>query len=123
MTGLRASALLPFVPSGGDFDATRRLFADLGFEQLWESGDLVGLRNGEAQFILQKFDVRSFAENFMITLRVPDLDAWWQEVSQLRLDEKYSVFGFRINPPADRPWGREVAFIDLAGVCWHVVKG
>ena len=121
MTGLRASALLPFVPSGGDFHATRRLFADLGFEELWQSGGLVGFRNGDAQFILQQYDVRSFAENFMITLRVPDLDAWWQEVSQLRLEEKYS--GFRIKPPADQPWGREVAFIDLAGVCWHVVKG
>src|SRR5262245_328416 len=122
-TGLRASALLPFVPSGRDFDATRRLFADLGFEQLWASRDIPGFKNGESQFILQKYDVRSFAENFMITLRVPDLDAWWRDVSQLRLDEKYSGFGFRINPPADQPWGREVAFIDLAGVCWHVVKG
>jgi hypothetical protein len=27
---------------------------------------------------------------------------------------------FRIKPPADFPWGREVNFIDLAGVCWHV---
>ena len=121
MNGLRASALLPFVPSGGDFDTTRRLFADLGFEELWRQGELAGFRNGEAQCILQKYDVRSFAENVMITLRVPDLAVGWQEVSRLRLDERYP--GFRINPPANRPWGREVAFIDLAGVCWHVVNG
>jgi hypothetical protein len=28
--------------------------------------------------------------------------------------------GFRLKPPTDFPWGREVHFIDLAGVCWHV---
>jgi hypothetical protein len=26
----------------------------------------------------------------------------------------------RITPPTDFAWGREVNFIDLAGVCWHV---
>ena len=54
----------------------------------------------------------------MVKLTVPDLDAWWQAVSSLRLEEKY--FAFRITPPSDYPWGREVNFIDLAGVCWHV---
>ena len=54
----------------------------------------------------------------MMRLNVPDLDAWWQVVSQLQLDRKYHAF--RINPPKEFPWGREVNFIDLAGVCWHV---
>ena len=30
MTELRATSLLPFVPSGGDYEASRRLFADSG---------------------------------------------------------------------------------------------
>jgi hypothetical protein len=54
----------------------------------------------------------------MIRIDVPDLDAWWQVVSKKRLDTAYP--GFRIKPPDDCPWGREVNFIDLAGVCWHV---
>jgi hypothetical protein len=49
---------------------------------------------------------------------VANLDAWWEAVSKKELDKKYS--GFRINAPADFPWGREVNFIDLAGVCWHI---
>ncbi|RPI52294.1 MAG: hypothetical protein EHM55_16860 [Acidobacteria bacterium] len=118
MTGLRAVSLLPFVPSGSDYEGSRRLFADLGFEELWENGGYAGFRNGDAQFILQKYDVKSFAENFMVRLNVKDLDAWWQAVSQLQLETKYPAF--RIKPPADFPWGREVNFIDLAGVCWHV---
>ena len=37
MTDLRAVSLLPFVPSGSDYDASRRLFVDLGFQELWDS--------------------------------------------------------------------------------------
>jgi hypothetical protein len=115
---LRALSLLPFVPSGKDYDGTRRLFADLGFEEIWENGGYAGFRNGPAQFILQSFDDETFAGNFMVRLNVPDLDSWWQEVSRKQLQKKYPKF--RIKPPVEFPWGREVHFIDLAGVCWHV---
>ena len=118
MSELTTLSLLPFVPSGGDYEASRRLFADLGFEEMWENSGYAGFRNGDAQFILQNFDDEMFAGNFMIRINVANLDAWWTAVSRLQLDKKYS--GFRINPPADFPWGREVNFIDLAGVCWHV---
>lgn len=118
MSDLRVQSLAPFVPSGKDYDGSRRLFADLGFEEVWENDGYAGFRNGEAQFILQRFDNAAFAENFMVKIVVPDLDAWWDTVSQKRLEKAYP--GFRIKPPADFPWGREVNFIDLAGVCWHV---
>src|SRR5262245_66095024 len=97
MTELAASSLLPFVPSGKDYDAARALFADLGFQEVWESDGYAGFRNGGAQFILQRFDNREFAANFMIRLDVPDLDGWWRAVSQKDLPKKYS--GFRISPP------------------------
>jgi len=118
VSDLDALALLPFVPSGADYAASRRLFSELGFEEVWENNGYAGFRNGSAQFILQNFDDEKFASNFMIRINVANLDDWWQAVSQKQLDRKYS--GFRINPPADFPWGREVNFIDLAGVCWHV---
>ena len=117
MTELRALSLLPFVPSGSDYDASRRLFAELGFEEVWENSGYAGFRNGNAQFILQNFNDQKFAENFMVRINVADLDAWWTAVSGLELPMKYP--GLRINPPANFPWGREVNFIDLAGVCWH----
>jgi len=118
MSELSASALLPFVPSGRDFEASRRLFVELGFEEVWASDGYAAFRNGNARFILQKFDNEEFAGNFMIRLDVPDLDAWWLTVSGKELPKKFP--GLRIKPPADFPWGREVNFIDLAGVCWHV---
>ena len=54
----------------------------------------------------------------MVRLNVPDLDLWWDEVARKQLQKKYPKF--RIKPPVEFPWGREVHFIDLAGVCWHV---
>ena len=110
MSELTALSLLPFVPSGGDYEASRSLFADLGFEEVWENGGYAGFRNGDAQFILQNFDDEKFAGNFMIRINVTNLEVWWSAVSRLQLDTKYS--GFRINLPADFPWGREVNFID-----------
>lgn len=118
MNPLSATSLLPFVPSGSQYDLSRRLFQDLGFEELWENDGYAGFRCGGARFILQRFDNRGFAENFMVRLNVPDLDAWWAAVSQKNLEGTYPAF--RIKPPQSFPWGREVNFIDLAGVCWHV---
>ena len=118
MTELNALSLLPFVPSGKDYNGSRRLFAELGFQEIWENDGYAGFRNGGAEFILQEFDNKEFAENFMVRLNVPDLDAWWEVVSGKELEKKYS--GFRISPPSKKPWGREVNFIDPAGVCWHV---
>ena len=118
---LRATSLLPFIPGGRDYAASRRLFADLGFEELWENGGYAGFRSGEAQFILQDFHDDAVASNLMMKLVVPNLDQWWDAVSRMELARLYP--GFRIKTPAEFPWGREVHFVDLAGVCWHVGEG
>lgn len=56
MDALRATPLLPFVPRGKAYDASRRLFKELGFEELWENDGYAGFRNGDAQFILQRLE-------------------------------------------------------------------
>ena len=118
MKELQVLSLSPFVPSGKDYAASRRLFVELGFEEIWENDGYAGFRNGDAKFILQNFHDDAFAQNLMIRLEVPNLDAWWEAVSKKSLEKVYPRC--RINPPKDFPWGREVNFIDLAGVCWHV---
>ncbi len=101
MSELRALSLLPFVPSGADYDGSRRLFADLGFDEIWEHNGYAGFRNGPAQFILQRFDNPTFAGNFMIRLNVPDLDAWWRACRAVRSSEGIRHFGSR-RPPSSR---------------------
>jgi hypothetical protein len=118
MSTANAIALVPFVPGGKDFDKSRDLFRELGFRELWSDQGYVGFANGGARFILQDLDVPSLASNFMITIEVPDLDVWWAETDAKQLPDKHP--GFKLRPPHVFPWGREVHFIDLAGVCWHV---
>jgi hypothetical protein len=112
------TTLVPFIPGGADFAKSRALFRELGFVEQWDAGDVVGMAWGGAKFILQNFNDEHFAQNLMMKLEVPDLDAWWEHIEPKRLAEKFP--GVRISPPKVVPWGRESVFIDLAGVCWHV---
>jgi len=117
---LEPTALVPFVPGGSDFARSRQLFQELGFHELWDGGDYVGFAAGAAKFILQDLNLPEFASNLMIKIEVADVDAWWESMAPKKLTERYPEF--RMNEPKDFPWGREVHFIDLAGVCWHVAR-
>lgn len=113
---MKYNSVETFVPSGGDFQASKQLFLALGFNIVWEGGGFVGFENNGCKFILQKNDSKEFAENFMMSVKVADLDEFWREISALELPEK---FGVKLQEPKNFPWGREVNLIDIAGVCWH----
>jgi ketosteroid isomerase-like protein len=113
-----ASSLLPFVPSGSDYDGSRRLFAALGFEEIREGSGFATFQSGDVTFILQRYDMPGFAENLMLLLTVPDVDAWWKDIAARDLERSFP--GVRIKPPQNTPWGRTVDLVDLAGVCWHI---
>jgi len=117
---IKYNSIEAFVPSGSDFQASRQLFLELGFNIVWETNDFVGFANTGCRFILQKYDSKEFAENFMMNVKVDNLDEFWQELTALNLTEKFSV---KLREPTDFPWGREVNLIDIAGVCWHFVEG
>ena len=111
--------LQPFVPSGKNFEGSKSFFSELGFSISWDAGDYVGFEKDGCRFILQKFDNKDFAENFMITVAVENADTFRQEVIDKKLPEK---FGIQISTVSNQPYGREVNIIDLAGVCWHFVQ-
>jgi hypothetical protein len=112
-------SLSPFVPSGSNFQASRQLFEALGFAVKWDTGDYAGLEKDACSFILQHFDNTAFAENLMISVRIDNAEAFWQEVMDKKLPEK---FGIRLGKPTLQPYGKEVTIIDIAGVCWHFVE-
>lgn len=114
----RATALIPFVPSGADFELALAFFCELGFAIAWRNSDIAGLRFGRATFILQNANVPVWQENQMLALDVDDLELYWREVDALDLPSRYE--GVRTRPPTDFPWGREIHIIDPAGVCWHI---
>ena len=108
-----------FIPSGSDFKASRQLFLELGFDIVWEAKDYVGFENNGCRFILQNYDSKEFAENFMMRVAVDNLDEFWQKITEKNLPEK---FGVKLQEPTNFPWGREVNLIDIAGVCWHFAE-
>lgn len=112
-------SLEPFIPSGKDFEQSKKLFLELGFKINWDGGDYIGFQRDNCQFILQRFDDKHFAENLMMSVRVSDVEEFWKDVNAKELVKK---FGVRINPPQTQPYGLEVNMIDLAGVCWHFVS-
>ena len=116
---MRFISLEPFVPSGADFEGSKKLFQELGFNMKWDAGDYIGFENESCKFILQKFDNKEFAENFMISVGISNADEFYKEVNDKQLVQKY---GIRLGEPSNQPYGREVNIIDIAGVCWHFVQ-
>lgn len=116
---MKYNSIEAFVPSGADFRKSKELFLELGFVINWETVDLVGFESDGCKFILQKFDNKDFAENFMLSVKVENLEEFWQKINKKNLPEK---FGVKLTEPKNFPWGREVNMIDIAGVCWHFVE-
>ena len=112
-------SLKPFVPSGSNFESTKNFFQELGFQLLWTDGNYADFENGTCKFILQRFDNKTFAENFMVSVGIKNADEFWQQINDKNLVEKY---GIRLSKPCNQPYGREVNIIDAAGVCWHFVE-
>jgi uncharacterized glyoxalase superfamily protein PhnB len=106
-----------FVPSK-DFELSKTFYQDLGFTLAWSSEDMAYLHAGKSSFLLQKFYVKEYADNFMMHMLVEDVEAWWNHVQAQQLAKKYGV---RVNPPEDRPWGiRDFTIDDPTSVLWRI---
>jgi len=112
-------SLEPFVPSGINFEGSKQLFQELGFSISWDAGDYVGFEKDGCKFILQKYEEKNFAENFMISVSIADANEFWKEMKEKEIEQK---FGVRLAKPSQMPYGLEVNLIDIAGVCWHFVQ-
>jgi uncharacterized glyoxalase superfamily protein PhnB len=107
-----------FIPAK-DLDIARSFYSDLGFRELWGDDSACGMQIDDCGIILQKFYVKEHAGNFMMTLNVADLDAWWRHIQALGLKEKYGLG--TVKEPAMQPWGVRVLYIsDPTGVLWHI---
>ena len=109
----------PFVPSGSNYEGSKKLFSALGFTLTWDAGGYAGFERDGCKFILQHFNQKAFAENFMLTVRVDNVAEFRAMVIEKQLPEK---FGIKIGNISIQPYGKEVNIIDIAGVCWHFVE-
>ncbi len=112
-------SLEPFVPSGPQFELSKQLFQDIGFNLTWDVGDMTGFAHDHCKFILQHYNEKSFAENFMLSVRVSSIEDFQTSLKEMNIAQKYGV---KISPILHQPYGKEINLIDLAGVCWHFVE-
>jgi hypothetical protein len=112
-------SLQPFVPSGSNFDKSKQLFLELGFNISFETAGYAGFEKDGCRFILQHYDVPDFAQNFMLTVQVENVSEFRSYVIDKKLPDR---FGIRIGEVTQQPYGKEVNIIDVAGVCWHFVE-
>ena len=73
---IEARALVPT----GDFEQSKRFYQAIGFTMEWSSADMASFRRGPSGFLLQKFYVPDHTNNFVMSLLVEDVDAWWEHV-------------------------------------------
>ena len=98
-----------------------RFYQALGFELVLDA-DVAIFKAGVGGFILQRYDVKEWAEDCMMQVMVHDLDAWWSHIESLNIPATFGV-SWPLRPPAIQPWGLRVAYIaDPSGVLWHVAQ-
>lgn len=113
------SNLKPFIPSGKDFKKSKELFLAMDFKIMWESEGYIGFTKDSISFILQDYENKELAQNLMIQVEVDDLDAFWVDLKAKELTKNFEV---KLREPTVFPYGREIHFIDIAGVCWHFTQ-
>ena len=117
MNTLNTIELQAFIPAK-DFERSKQFYRDIGFTLGWDANGVACLHHGKASFFLQDFYVKELAENLMLHLRVESVDAWWENIVEGKIAEKYGV---RTLPPEQRAWGmRDFVLIDPSGVLWRI---
>jgi hypothetical protein len=119
---LATKKILTFIPAGKHYERSIELYKEIGFTVMVHSPSFAALKIDDCGFILQNYQNEWALGNFMMVLEVENLDDWWTKLSSLDLEKRYE--GVRMKAPEMYPWGkREIHFIDLAGVLWHIAQG
>jgi uncharacterized glyoxalase superfamily protein PhnB len=112
--------LKAFVPAR-DLNLSREFYTDLGFTTNFSNEEIAELQIGAFRFLLQKFYVAQHAGNFMMSLNVDDVDAWWEYIQKKDFATKYP--GIMCKAPAMQPWGLRILYLsDPSGVLWHIAE-
>lgn len=120
MPKLHATEIKAFVPAR-DYPASRRFYADIGFDERSEFDGVAYFALDACSFLLQRLDSPAHAGNLMMHLLVDDADAWHRRLVEQDIVDRYREHDVRMTVPADRPWRmRDFHLIDPSGVLWHI---
>jgi catechol 2,3-dioxygenase-like lactoylglutathione lyase family enzyme len=85
-----------YVPAE-NFEESQQFYRDLGFELTEAWGGNFDCRLGNAQFRLQNYYVKDWAENFMLQFGVEDAQAWYEHARSVIDTGRYRHA--RVGPP------------------------
>ncbi len=111
-------AMRPMVPAK-DFEISKRFYEELGFRPQILSGGLVEMRLGAYSFLLQNYYVEQWANNFVMHMRVSDVNLWWERIVSLHLPDRY---GIKMKAPHLESWGSVADIVDPSGVLWRIAE-
>jgi len=112
-----AKSIRAFIGSK-NFDVSKAFYNDLGFEESVISKDMSYFRvTDKIGFYLQDAYVKDWVDNTMLFLEVDNVDRYWTELQNLKLDQKYK--NVRLTAIRQESWGKECFMHDPSGILWH----
>jgi len=108
-----------FVPSGKEYEKSKHLFRELGFDMAFDAGDFAGFEKDGCKFFLQNYDSGDCVQHFMMAVGISNAEEFRNKAITNKLAERY---GIKVGPVVEQPYGKEVCVVDIAGVLWHFVE-
>jgi catechol 2,3-dioxygenase-like lactoylglutathione lyase family enzyme len=112
----KAVSIRPFI-GAKNFEISRNFYRDLGFEEVILGHNMSYFKTEGLGFYLQDAYVKNWIDNSMIFMEVDNVIRYWEELSALKLNDKYE--GVRLTPIKNYEWGRECFLHDPSGILWH----
>jgi catechol 2,3-dioxygenase-like lactoylglutathione lyase family enzyme len=97
-----------------DFEQSKRFYTALGFRMSQGWGGTADLELSGHRFRLQNYYVKDWAENFMVVMRVDDVEAWYGHVRTIADTGEFP--DVRIEPPERIDGSMVLHVIDPSGV-------
>ena len=111
----------PNLPSR-DFEATSQFYAALGFVEGWRDDGWMILKRGSLTLEFFPYpELDPWTGNFSCCLRLDDIDAFYAVCLKAGIVEACTGMP-RVHAPADEPWGRFGALIDLDGTLLRLIQ-
>lgn len=76
------TALLPFVPAK-DYSRCLSYYQEVGFDIVYTSERISRLRHGNAEFYLQNYYDKGFAENLVLHIEITEFVAFYEHIKSL----------------------------------------
>ena len=74
-----------------DFAQSKRFYAALGFELTEAWGGSIDCKLGHAEFRLQNYYAKEWAENFMMQFWVDDVQAWYEHIKVVVASDDFNA--------------------------------